>query len=86
MFYETATPLVCSYDSDVDAAYVYLTHPVPDGAAAHTIPFDTEHGTINLDLDADGRIVGLEVLGAHRQLPPELLRAIVGDDRKSGNA
>jgi hypothetical protein len=38
MFIEARIPLVCSYDSDADAAYIYLDHPVPAGAAERYLP------------------------------------------------
>jgi uncharacterized protein YuzE len=31
-------------------------------------------GDLNLDLDGEGRLLGIEILGARRFLPPELLR------------
>ncbi|SBT39033.1 Uncharacterized protein YuzE [Micromonospora auratinigra] len=76
MYTETRVPLVCSYDSDADAAYLYLDHPLPAAAVRRVVPFDPADGMSNLDLDADGRVVGLEILGAGRRLPPALLRAI----------
>jgi uncharacterized protein YuzE len=31
----------------------------------------------NLDLNADGQVLGLEILGARTRLPPSLLQAIL---------
>jgi uncharacterized protein YuzE len=85
MFIEARIPLVCSYDSDADAAYIYLDHPVADGAAVQMASFDPEHGMVNLDLNADGHLLGIEIIGAGKILPPALLQAILargtqGDD------
>ena len=65
--------LVCSYDPVADAAYIYFDHPIPAGVVDQV---DTDHGAVNVDLDAGGRILGVEVIGARRRLPAALLRAI----------
>jgi uncharacterized protein YuzE len=64
-----------TYDSEVDAAYIYLVDLIPPGAAKKTYTCDaTEvNGMINLDFDASGRLLGIEVLDAREKLPPELL-------------
>lgn len=81
MYAEVTVPLVCTYDSEANAAYVYLQHPIAAGeAAAQVVPFDPEHGMFNLDLNADGHILGLEIVGAREHLPPALLRAILDHD------
>lgn len=77
MYRETRIALTCSYDSEADAAYIYLDHPIPPGTAEKVIPFDTTHGMFNLDLDSDGHILGLEILGAGHHLPPALLAKIL---------
>ena len=79
MYTETRVELVCTYDSEADAAYVYLEHPVAPGGSVRNPPFDPQDGLMaNLDLDAEGRVLGLEILGAGSRLPVSLLRAIVG--------
>lgn len=77
MYTEASVALVCSYDSEADAAYIYLEHPIPAAAAAKVIPFDPACGMFNLDLNADGQVLGLEILGARTRLPPSLLQAIL---------
>jgi uncharacterized protein YuzE len=65
------------YDPTADAAYIYLD-PAHEGIrVARTVPCDpTEAGAeINLDFDADGRLLGIEVLDASRHLASELLDA-----------
>ena len=80
MFTEVKIPLVCTYDSEANAAYIYLQHPIAAGAAEQVVPFDPRHGMFNLDLDADGHILGLEIIGAREHLPPALLQAILAHD------
>lgn len=64
-----------SYDAEVDAAYLSLTK-IAAGEAVKTVcavqPPECP-GEINLDFDAEGRLLGLEILAASRVLPPGLL-------------
>lgn len=62
-----------TYDAAVDAAYVYLVGEINAGDAVRTVPVDPREigGMINLDFDAEGRLVGVEVLDASRFLSPE---------------
>ncbi|MEV0078248.1 DUF2283 domain-containing protein [Nocardia neocaledoniensis] len=64
-----------TYDAVADAAYIYLTSEIPPGGVSNTIPVDAAAigGTVNLDLDARGVLVGIEVLGASAKLDPSLL-------------
>ena len=59
-----------TYDPAVDAAYIYLRHS-GRGDAAHTVPVEEDEaaGEVILDFDRDGRLIGIEVLGARRGLP-----------------
>jgi uncharacterized protein YuzE len=63
-----------SYDREVDAAYIYLTEePLMPGR--DSIPCETPSGVdamVVLDW-RDGRIVGLEVIGASLHLHSDLL-------------
>ncbi|MEV1285530.1 DUF2283 domain-containing protein [Micromonospora sp. NPDC049679] len=77
MYTEARIPLVCTYDSDADAAYVYLEHPISAAAAQQVMPFDTSRGMFNLDLNTEGHVLGLEIIGARRHLPPALLQAML---------
>ena len=45
------------YDSDVDALYIIIQ----EKEVAHTKELDEG---INIDLDADGKVIGLEIIGA----------------------
>lgn len=66
-----------TYDRSVDAAYIYLSDS-DSLSDCVTVPCGTPGGEpgveamINLDFQ-DGKIVGLEVIGASRWLPAELL-------------
>lgn len=63
------------FSEDVDAAYLTLVEEIGAGGVAMTYPCDPNavKGEINLDFDADGRLVGLEVLDASRLLRSETL-------------
>ncbi len=66
-------PLKVTYDEVADAAYIYFQ--APGTRAAMTYPCDPidVNGMINLDFDASGRLIGLEVLDARAKLAPEFL-------------
>lgn len=63
------------YTDDVDAAYLNLVEEIGAGGVAMTYPCDpiAVNGQINLDFDAEGRLVGLEVLDASRLMRSETL-------------
>jgi uncharacterized protein YuzE len=81
MYMRARIPLVCTYDSDADAAYIYLEHPIAAGAAQQGMTFDSAHGMFNLDLDAEGHLLGLEIIGARKHLPAVLLQAMLDRSR-----
>ncbi|WP_255378387.1 DUF2283 domain-containing protein [Quadrisphaera sp. DSM 44207] len=65
-----------TYDPDADAAYVFLVDRIADGEAAAQLPsisLPGGHSEVILDFNADGRLLGVEVLGAGRALPQEVL-------------
>ncbi|WP_204577190.1 DUF2283 domain-containing protein [Clavibacter michiganensis] len=69
-----------TYDPSADAAYVELTGPLGDGAAAttiHSIMTPGGRGEVALDFDADGRLLGIEVLHASAVLPAAVLAEAV---------
>lgn len=57
------------YDRAADAAYVYLQE-IREGQAVQQREVDPG---IVADFDAEGRLLGLEVLEASRRLAPEVL-------------
>ena len=63
-----------TYDREADAAYLYLGEGVTRGGVAKTVPGEGEAEGINLDLDAEDRLVGIEVLGASKRLPARALK------------
>jgi uncharacterized protein YuzE len=66
-----------TYDADADAAYIYLVDEIAFGGVARTVRVDAlaSEAMINLDFDAEGRLLGVEVMDASKILPTELLRA-----------
>jgi uncharacterized protein YuzE len=65
-----------TYDAAADAAYVSLVDTIGDGEAAtqiHSITTPGDRGEVALDFDADGRLLGIEVLHASAVLPAAVL-------------
>lgn len=61
-----------TYDPAADAAYIYLTN-VELEPGRDTVPLETPvPAMVNMDWK-DGRIVGLEVLGASSLLHPDVI-------------
>ena len=61
------------YDPEADAAYIYIADIEP-GAVADTATGEGIAEGINLDFDADGKLIGIEVLNAGDRLAEDLLR------------
>jgi uncharacterized protein YuzE len=63
-----------TYDRRADAAYIYLRE-IELGGSKQQCPVDCQWGTgmIVLDIDGEGRLIGIEVIGAQNGLPHELL-------------
>lgn len=72
---DALVPLRVTYDSEADAAYIYFAPDTRVGGVARTVPVDggEDPWMVNLDVDAEGRLVGLEVLDASRRMPKSLL-------------
>ncbi|WP_331725681.1 DUF2283 domain-containing protein (plasmid) [Streptomyces xanthophaeus] len=64
-----------TYDETANAAYIYLTDPQVRTRSSRMYPCDPVEvdGVINLDFDEQGRLIGIEVLGAGSKLPEYLL-------------
>ena len=64
-----------TYDIAVDAAYIFLVPQITRGEVAKTHTCEPNEGgsQINLDFDAAGRLLGIEILDASSSLPAELL-------------
>lgn len=66
------------YDRIADAAYIYVKYPIDDGEVEETVPAEVASETpigsgINLDFDREGRLLGIEILGASRMLEEDVL-------------
>ncbi len=65
-----------TYDKQADAAYIMIADHITDGESAiqlHSIETPGGKGEVILDFDSDGKLLGVEVLGAEQVLPPEVL-------------
>ena len=65
-----------TYDSAIDAAYIYFVDSIAAGEVAKTYPCDPRevNGQINLDFDSKGRLLGIEVLDASHYLSQSFLQ------------
>lgn len=72
----------CRYDPEADAAYVYLVPSGPGRRVARTAfsHIELDSAAINVDFDAEGTVLGFEILGASRVLPGQLLSSSDPDD------
>ena len=65
--------MIITYDREADALYIHLTETKPARG------MDIEEG-VTVDLDADGHIVGLEILDAGERLGKEQLHSVTLKD------
>lgn len=61
------------YERSTDQAYVYLRE-IAAGDAVTQVPILEDDIHVVLDLDVEGRLIGVDVMGASQSLPPELLQ------------
>lgn len=63
------------YDPEADAAYIYVVPRGPGRAVARTkfLDVELENSAISVDFDAANTVLGVEILGASRVLPANLL-------------
>jgi len=76
---EKQVPLRATFDTEADAAYIYLAdEPALGWRHGKTIPVDSDEigGMVNIDVDDDGRLIGIEVLEARRLLSDKILAAL----------
>ena len=66
-----------THDAEADAAYVYLVERISAGEVAATRVANVKlpAASINLDFDSDGRLLGIEVLGASKILREGTIQA-----------
>ncbi|WP_245985199.1 DUF2283 domain-containing protein [Streptomyces tateyamensis] len=64
-----------TFDQTANAAYLSFADPETAPKVAHMYACDpiAVRGMINLDFDEQGRLLGIEVLGATSKLPQRLL-------------
>jgi len=67
----TELPIV-EIDTEATAAYIRLR----ESKVARTEPFGSAHGLVMLDFDAEGNVVGIEVVGQQEFSIRELLKLI----------
>jgi len=67
-----------TFDPVADAAMILLVDPLPDGEIVTSQVCDAEmtDAAVVLDLDGQGRVVAIEILGASRIIPGPVLEAI----------
>ena len=62
-----------TYDGLANAAYLYLREIAPGEIEfSQEVEIEEVEGTINVDFDAEGRLIGIEFLNARAQLPTEV--------------
>ncbi len=61
------------YDKDADAAYIYFKE-IEEGEVAQTISLNE---SINIDLDNEGRTLGIEILDASKNLPISAIKSAI---------
>lgn len=60
------------YDPDMDTATIGLVDEIPAGRSVRQIPVELENGTVIIKLGAQDVLLGFDVLGASRTLPPDV--------------
>jgi uncharacterized protein YuzE len=78
---DKTVPVRATLDHSADATYIYLVDRIAPGGVARTVCVDPREvgGMINLDLDSDGRVVGIELLSASALLPRTFLARLNND-------
>ena len=61
------------YDCDVDTAFIYFKD-IEEGEVMQTISLND---SVNIDLDADGRTLGIEIIDASKNLPKNAINSEV---------
>ena len=61
------------YDKDVDAAYIYIEHPIRKGQVKNTIEINED---ISVDFDKEGNLLGVEILDASEHLKETTLHTV----------
>ena len=61
------------FDKEADAAYIYFKE-IGNGEVAETI---TLNDSVNVDLDKNGIVLGIEILDASKHLPSSSFKSLV---------
>ncbi len=61
------------FDKEADAAYIYFKE-IENGEVAETI---TLNDSVNVDLDKNGKVLGIEILDASEHLPSSSFKSLV---------
>ena len=61
------------YDKDADTAYIYFKE-IEKGEVVQTISLND---SVNLDLDKEGRTLGIEIIDASKNLPVNAIKSAV---------
>lgn len=69
-------------DNEADAAYIYTKSEIEEGEVAKTIEVNE---SIILDFDSSGKLIGIEILNASKNLTKDFLGSIVPSGSTSGN-
>lgn len=59
-----------TYDTEADAAYIYFKE-ISEGEVNQTISLND---SINIDLDSEGKTIGIEILDASKNLPKNTIK------------
>ena len=78
---EAPVPVRVTFDSESDAAYIYLAdEPALGWRHGETVPLPLgpNNRMVNVDFDDDGRLIGIEVLDAWSLLSDKMLTLLTG--------
>jgi len=62
-----------TFNKEADATYIYFKD-IAEGEIAKTISLNEE---VNIDLDIDGKTIGIEILEASKNLPSNAINSAV---------
>jgi uncharacterized protein YuzE len=67
-----------TYDPEADAAFIYLVPTIAFGEVARSQLCDIglKETAMTLSLDAEGRVLGIEILGVSKALPPQAIELL----------
>ncbi len=60
-------------DKEADAAYIYFKE-ISEGEVESTISLNE---SVNIDLDKEGKTIGIEILDANKNLPSSALKSAI---------